>query len=138
MSFHIFDKKKRATCCSSANFRLKSKCKSCTNQVVPLRLQFVDNVEGIADSKLSFYASRRVKRILSQTRCKLVILLLYYQKKHGSICVQDGCDGLKNCPKIITPESCKSSDIKRFRCFYICLWLFFGTNANERLAACKS
>lgn len=69
MSFHIFDKKKRATCCSSANFRLKSKCKSCTNQVVPLRLQFVDNVKGIADSKLSFYASRRVKRILSQTRC---------------------------------------------------------------------
>lgn len=80
MSFHIFVKKKRATCCSSANFRLKSKCKSCTNQEVPLRLQFVNNVKGIADLKLSFYASRRVKRIPSQTRCKLVILLLYYPK----------------------------------------------------------
>ena len=137
MSFHIFDKKKRATCCSWANFRLKSKCKSCTNQVVPLRLQFVDNVKGIADSKLSFYASRRVKRILSQTRCKLVILLLYYQKTRQYLRSR-WVDGLKNCPKIITPESCKSSDIKRFRCFYICLWLFFGTNANERLAACKS
>lgn len=95
MSFHIFDKKKRATCCSSANFRLKSKCKSCTNQVVPLRLQFVDNVEGIADSKLSFYASRRVKRILSQTRCKLVILFHILPKNTAVFAFKMGVMALK-------------------------------------------